>query len=135
VTLFAKADSNIKLSGPADAKKYKVGGYNGDAYGDIVEKQGIKVERVVSDVQNLPKLESGRIDLWISGARSGLYKAAHEGNGIKLKAVLTIGDPKDSQMWLACNPGVPDDTVKKLNDAVQAVKKDGTSDKIAKKYQ
>lgn len=135
ISLFAKGDSTISLSGPADAKKYKVGAYNGDAYGDFVEKQGIKLDRVANDAQNLPKLASGRIDLWVAGAKSGPYKALHEGSGIKIKQVLAMGDPKDSQMYLACNPGVPDDAVKKLNDAVAAIRKDGTADKIAKKYQ
>ncbi|WP_374347599.1 substrate-binding periplasmic protein [Chitinimonas sp.] len=135
ITLFAKADSTISLSSAADAKKYKVGAYNGDAYGDFAEKQGIKLERVSNDVQNLPKLSSGRIDLWVAGAKSGPYKAAHEGAGLKIKPVLSLGDPKDSQMYLACNPGVSDDVVKKLNDAVEAIRKDGTADKIGKKYQ
>ncbi|QNM98576.1 substrate-binding periplasmic protein [Chitinimonas koreensis] len=134
ITLFAKADSAIKLGGVNDAKKYKVGGYNGDAYGDFVEKQGIKLERVTTDVQNLPKLAAGRIDLWVAGAQSGPYKASREGMKGAIKPLLALGDPKDSQMYLACNPGVPDDVVKKLNDAVQAVKKDGSADKIGAKY-
>jgi polar amino acid transport system substrate-binding protein len=135
ITLFAKADSTITLASVADAKKYKIGAYNGDAYGDFAEKQGLKLDRVPSDVQNMPKLTSGRIDLWVSGAKSGPYKAVHEGGGIKIKPLLPLGDPKDSQMYLACNPGVADDVIKKLNDAVEAVKKDGTVDKIGKKYQ
>lgn len=135
ISLFAKAESSITLGSVADAKKYKIGAYNGDAYGDFAEKQGLKLERVPNDNQNLPKLASGRIDLWVAGAKSGPYKASREGSGIKIKQLITMGDPKDSQMYLACNPGVPDDTVKKLNDAIAAIRKDGTADKISKKYQ
>ncbi|PHV09590.1 substrate-binding periplasmic protein [Chitinimonas sp. BJB300] len=36
ISLFALTDSPIKLSSIADAKKYKVGAYNGDAYGDYL---------------------------------------------------------------------------------------------------
>ncbi|WP_171013756.1 transporter substrate-binding domain-containing protein [Chitinivorax sp. B] len=135
ITLFAKADSPIKISSLDEAKKYKVGGYNGDAYGDFVEKQGLKLERVVQDVQNLPKLAAGRIDLWVGGAKSGVFKAGREGFKGKIKSVYQLGDPKDSQMWLACNKGVPDDVVNKLNEAVKSVVSDGTADKIGKKYQ
>ncbi|WP_186293396.1 transporter substrate-binding domain-containing protein [Chitinimonas sp. BJB300] len=88
----------------------------------------------MTDTQNLPKLLSGRIDLWVAGANSGPYKAAREGLQGKIKSVLTAGDPKDSQMYVACNPSVSDDTVKKLNDAVHAMEKDGTSAKIGAKY-
>ncbi|MBL8509873.1 substrate-binding periplasmic protein [Chitinimonas sp. JJ19] len=134
ITLFAASKSNITLGSINDAKKYKVGAYNGDAYGDFVEKQGVKLERVVTDTQNLPKLSSGRIDLWVAGANSGPYKAAREGLKGAIKPVLAVGDPKDSQMYLACNPGVPDDTVKKLNDAIQSIAKDGTAAKLGTKY-
>ncbi|WP_269530964.1 ABC transporter substrate-binding protein [Chitinimonas sp. BJYL2] len=135
ITLFARADSNIALGSPADAKRYKVGAYNGDAYGDFVEKQGIKLDRVPSDSLNLPKLAAGRIDLWVAGAKSGPYKVSREGSGLKIKPVITVGDPKDAHMYLACNPGVADDVIRKLNDAVKAVKQDGTADRIGKKYQ
>ncbi|WP_179958380.1 substrate-binding periplasmic protein [Chitinimonas arctica] len=134
ISLFALTSSPIKLASVADAKKYKVGAYNGDAYGDFVEKQGIKLERVVTDTQNLPKLTSGRIDLWVAGANSGPYKAAREGMKGGIKPVLAVGDPKDSQMYLACNPGVGDDVIAKLNDAIKAMDKDGTSAKLSAKY-
>ncbi|MGQ5523453.1 substrate-binding periplasmic protein [Chitinimonas sp. PSY-7] len=134
ITLFALSTSTIKLSNLADAKKYKVGAYNGDAYGDFIEKQGIKVERVVTDTQNLPKLTSGRIDLWVAGDNSGPYKAAREGMQGKIKPLLTAGDPKDGQMYLACNPGVSDDIIKKLNEAISAMEKDGTAAKLTAKY-
>jgi polar amino acid transport system substrate-binding protein len=134
ISLFALVDSPIKLSSIADAKKYKVGAYNGDAYGDYLEKQGVKLDRVVTDTQNLPKLVSGRIDLWVAGANSGPYKAAREGMQGKIKSVFTAGDPKDSQMYMACNPSVSDEVVKKFNDAVSAMEKDGTSAKIGTKY-
>ncbi|GAB3259770.1 substrate-binding periplasmic protein [Chitinimonas naiadis] len=135
ISLFAKADSSITLGSVADAKKYKIGAYNGDAYGDFAEKQGLKLERVPNDNQNLPKLASGRIELWVAGAKSGPYKASREGSGIKIKQLITMGDPKDSQMYLACNPSMPEETIKKLNDAVASIRKDGTADKIGKKYQ
>ncbi|MBB5017894.1 polar amino acid transport system substrate-binding protein [Chitinivorax tropicus] len=135
ITLFAKADSPIKISSLDDAKKYKVGAYNGDAYGDFAEKQGLKMERVVQDVQNLPKLAAGRIDLWVGGAKSGMFKAGREGFKGKIKPVFQLGDPKDSEMWLACNKGMADEVVNKLNDAVKSIVNDGTAERIGKKYQ
>ncbi|WP_159667300.1 ABC transporter substrate-binding protein [Andreprevotia sp. IGB-42] len=64
IKLFALASNPVRVNNVADAKRLRVGGYNGDAYTDVAEKMGIPVERVTSDAQNLLKLHAGRIDLW-----------------------------------------------------------------------
>lgn len=133
--LMAKADSTIpQLKSLEDAKKYRIGGYQGDALTQYVIDQKVPVDVVNQNKLNLPKLGAGRIDLWIGTKMQAPGMAEREG-GFKVKSVLTFGDAKNHQMWLACNKGMSDATISKLNEAMKAVYADGTADKIAKKYQ
>ena len=134
ISLFALSDSTIALKNMADAKRYRVGGYVDDAYGDYVERQGIVLDRAPSDTLNLQKLISHRIDLWVGGAISAPYRAAREGQAGTIKPVVAGGDAKDSTMWLACNPAVPDSVVQALRDAVAAEQKEGLVAKITAKF-
>lgn len=135
MTLFAKSDSKVELKTLDDAKKYKIGGYQGDGYGDYLSTRGFNVEKTIKNEQNIPKLLAGRIDLLVGGARNGPYLASKNGAKGQIKPVLTYGDPKEAQMWLACNKSTSDDVLKKLNDAIASVSKDGTANKIFKKYE
>ena len=67
IGLFARNDNPLKLTSIAQARSYRVGSYIGDAYGDYVERQGVPLDRTPSDANNLPKLMSGHIDLWVAG--------------------------------------------------------------------
>ena len=51
---------------------------------------------------------------------------------VKLEPVVTF---QDVQLYAACNPGMPDADIAKMNDAVKAIKDDGTMDKLMKAYQ
>ena len=128
--LFAKADSPIALTTLDDAKKYKVGGYQGDAKAIFLKEKGFTLDEAMSDEQNLKKLDAGRIDLW--AATSGVGPWMAKASGIKIKPVLSF---QDVQMFAACNLNMPDADIAKMNDAIKAMKSDGTYDKILKSYQ
>ncbi|SFZ76687.1 substrate-binding periplasmic protein [Chitinimonas taiwanensis] len=134
ISLFARVDSKIKLRTLGEARNYRVGGYVADAYGDYVERQGVRLDRAPADLMNLPKLMAGRIDLWVAGSISGAYKAKREGYQHDVKLLLSGGEPRDSQMWLACNRAVPDALISSLNEAVKSVHADGTAARFAARY-
>ncbi|MES2949278.1 MAG: ABC transporter substrate-binding protein [Pseudomonadota bacterium] len=127
---FAKADSSIKLERLDDAKKFKIGSYRGDALALYLKGLGFNIDEAYYDEQNVKKLEGGRIDLWATGSQNGPFFA----NKINLtfKQVL---DFKKTELYLACNLSVAPETIAKLNAAVQAMAKDGTTAAINKKYQ
>jgi polar amino acid transport system substrate-binding protein len=131
--LFAPSDSNIELKSLEDARKYKLGGYQGDAAGDFLVTHKFNVDITETDKLNPQKLMAGRIDLWIAGMRTGPYVARREGVS-NIKPIFTFGDAKDYQMYLACNKAVPDTTIKRLNDILKQMQADGTSAKLAAKY-
>jgi hypothetical protein len=124
--MLAKADSKITLETLDDARKYKIGAYKGDAIAETLTKQGLKPVVVLRDQDNAKKLVSGQIDLWATGDPAGRYLARQEGvNG--LKTVLRFNS---AELYLALNKDVPDETVAKLQAALDQLRKEGVVDDI-----
>lgn len=128
--LFAKADSTIKLNSIDDARKYRVGGYRGDAVTLYLQEQKFAIDEAANDDQTAQKLDAGRIDLWATGNLTGPFVASKMKT--KIKPLITI---KKAELYLACNNGVAPATINKLNASLQTMVKDGTMEKINKKYQ
>lgn len=128
--LFAKADSTIKLGSLDEAKKFRVGGYRGDAVTLYLQGQKFTIDEAVNDEQNVQKLDAGRVDLWATGSQAGPFVSNKM--KVKIKPIISF---KRTELYLACNPSVAPETVAKLNETLKAMGKDGTTDKINKKYQ
>jgi polar amino acid transport system substrate-binding protein len=128
--MLAKADSKISLETLEDARKYRIGAYKGDAIAETLAKQGLKPIVVLRDQDNAKKLVSGQIDLWATGDPAGRYLARQDGvNG--LKTVLRFNS---AELYLALNKNVPDETVAKLQAALDQLRKDGMVDEIMGRY-
>jgi polar amino acid transport system substrate-binding protein len=128
--MLAKADSKISLENLEDARKYRIGAYKGDAIAETLAKQGLKPIVVLRDQDNAKKLVSGQIDLWATGDPAGRYLARQDGvNG--LKTVLRFNS---AELYLALNKNVPDETVAKLQAALDQLRKDGMVDEIMGRY-
>lgn len=128
--LYAKADSPISIKTLEEAKKYKVGGYQGDAKAAFLKEQGFTVDEAMNEEQNIKKLEAGRLDLWAASSGVGPWIAKSMGVGIK--PVLSF---KEVEMYAACHLSMPDADINKMNEAVKAIRADGTYDRISKSYQ
>ncbi|MBK5302966.1 MULTISPECIES: substrate-binding periplasmic protein [Gammaproteobacteria] len=128
--LLAKADSKITLESLEQARNYKIGAYKGDAIAETLAKQGLKPIVVLRDQDNAKKLVNGQIDLWATGDPAGRYLARQEGvNG--LKTVLRFNS---AELYLALNKDVPDETVAKLQAALDQLRKEGVVDEIMGRY-
>jgi polar amino acid transport system substrate-binding protein len=128
--MLAKADSKITLESLEQARKYKIGAYKGDAIAETLAKQGLKPIVVLRDQDNAKKLVNGQIDLWATGDPAGRYLARQEGvNG--LKTVLRFNS---AELYLALNKDVPDETVAKLQAALDQLRKEGIVDDIMGRY-
>jgi polar amino acid transport system substrate-binding protein len=128
--MLAKADSKITLETLDDARKYKIGAYKGDAIATTLAKQGLKPVVVLRDQDNAKKLVNGQIDLWATGDPAGRYLARQEGV-IGLKTVLRFNS---AELYLALNKDVPDETIAKLQAALDQLRKEGKVDEIMSKY-
>ena len=128
--MLAKADSKITLETLNDARKYKIGAYKGDAIAETLAKQGLQPIVVLRDQDNARKLVNGQIDLWATGDPAGRYLARQEGVS-GLKTVLRFNS---AELYLALNRGVPDETVAKLQAALDQMRKEGRVDEIMAQY-
>lgn len=136
IALFARRDNPVKLNSLADARRYRVGSYVDDAYGNYVESQGVPLDRASGDINNLPKLMKGRIDLWVSGSMVGAFRVKRAGLGDQIRQVLVVhaDNVRATQVWLACNPGIDPLVFNKLKDAVNTVLEDGSAAAFAARY-
>ncbi|KJZ45967.1 MULTISPECIES: substrate-binding periplasmic protein [Pseudomonas] len=128
--MLAKADSKITLETLNDARKYKIGAYKGDAIAETLAKQGLNPIVVLRDQDNARKLVNGQIDLWATGDPAGRYLARQEGVS-GLKTVLRFNS---AELYLALNKDVPDETVAKLQAALDQMRKEGRVDEIMAQY-
>jgi polar amino acid transport system substrate-binding protein len=130
---FAKKGSGITLNSIDDAKKVgKIGTYKDDACELFLKAEGFtNLDSVVNDEQNIPKLMADRINLWIIGELQGIYKAKAKGVSDKLEKVL---DVKDAQLYIAFSKNTSDEEIAKWQAALDAMKADGSYDRIVKKY-
>ena len=130
-TLFGRADRDYRITSIEDARKYRIGAYNGDVRSDALIAQGFIVDTVQDKLANPRKLLVDRIDLWASSVRVGSAIVAENGWSTQIVPVLTF---KRTELYLACNPSVPDALVAKMNAALRAMNSEGVSAAIERKY-
>lgn len=127
---FVKKNSGIKIQSLDDARKYRIGGYQGDAVALYLEKENFKLDLVTYDHMNAKKLDMNRIDIWATGKLLGPYFAKQERTS-GVKGVYTF---KKTVMSLAFNKSVPDAVIAKLNKILKGMNTDGTVQEIYKRY-
>ena len=130
-TLFAKPDSDIQLKTLEDARKYRIGGYNGDVMTLFLQKNKFNVSPIANDSVNPKRLMLGQIDLWVADALSGPYVASDSADIDDLKPVLTF---KETPLYLAVNNQTDPRILKAINDAFEKVRKSGQLEVIERTY-
>jgi polar amino acid transport system substrate-binding protein len=128
--LLARADSPIQLSKLAQARRYKIGAYKGDAIAVTLAGEGMKPIVALRDQDNARRLEAGEIDLWATGDPAGRYLAKLEGVS-NLKTVLRFNS---AVLYLALNKDVPDEVVSRLQQALDRMRAEGLVDEILNRY-
>lgn len=128
--LLARADSVIELNSLEQARQYRIGAYKGDAIGEHLVAQGLQPALALRDQTNVEKLQSGAIDLWATGDPAGRFLAKQQGVN-SLKRVLRFDS---AELFLALNKQVSDETVEKLQAALNQMRADGTVDTMTGRY-
>lgn len=136
MVFFKKKGSGITLISLDDARKVKsIGVTKKVANYEILHAKGFKNLDVIggSDDKNIKKLLKGRIELWPYVKAAGLYNAkklGQEGMIVPIpNVVLAQGD-----LYIAFNKKTDDKIIKQWQDALDKLVKDGTIDKIKKRY-
>lgn len=130
--LMGRADSKLTLRSLEDARGLRIGTYNGDARDAYLRARGFRVDAANEDLANAGKLLLDRIDLWAASLRSGSTILSRYGYDKKIVPLLVFNR---IELYLACNPGVPDEVVARLNAAFAAIARDGTGRRIERSYE
>jgi polar amino acid transport system substrate-binding protein len=128
--LFSKGDSSIQLNSLDDARRYRIGGYKGDAKTQFLLDRGLEVQTALRDSENVKKLERGQIDLWVTSNQAGRFVARQEGLE-NLKAVQNL---HTADLYLALNLQTPDELVQKLQSALDSLRAEGALRSIEARY-
>ena len=129
--LLGRADRNYRLTTLEDARSLRIGTYHGDARDEYLRARGFNVDPAPNDMINPQKLLMNRIDLWAAGLKRGTVVMESNGWAGIIVPVLTFNRVK---LYLACNRAVPDATINRLNAALIAMDKDGTTRRLNHKY-
>jgi polar amino acid transport system substrate-binding protein len=130
--LMGRADRNYQLRTLEDARKLRIGTYNGDARDEYLRVRGFNVDPAPNDITNPRKLLMNRIDLWAAGFKRGSTVLKRNGWEDKIVPVLSFNRV---QVYLACNTAVPTELVDEMNAALEAMARDGTMKSIDRKYE
>ena len=128
---FTKIGSKVRVKKLDDLKKYRVGGYKGSAIATYLKSKGIPVIEAHKDNANPKKLDSGKIDVWVTGDITGRYIADLEGYA----DIRTAYKVRSVEMYLALNLDVPADVVKRLQAALDNMRQEGIVDELTSRYQ
>lgn len=131
---LAKKGSGVSVNDLEDAKKVgKIGTYKDDAAELFLKDEGFNnLASVLDDGQNALKLNAGRIDLWIVDELIGAFRAKQK--GIDPSSFETIHQVKETELYVAFSKNTDDATIAKWQSALDALKSDGTYNKILTKY-
>lgn len=128
--LLARGDSTISVDNLEQAGQYRIGAYKGDAIAEHLIARGLQPSLALRDQNNVEKLQSGAIELWATGDPAGRFLAKQQGV-TGLKRVLRFDS---AELFLALNRQVPDETVEKLQNALDQMRADGTINTITGRY-
>lgn len=133
-TLYAKADSGIKIATLEDAKTYRIGVQReGVTELDLKTAGFTNLDAVTTQSDNLEKLRRSRIDLWY--ADSGSVVAICKQAGVDIKELEPVFVVREGLMYIAFNKNTDDSIIKAWQDAYDELYRDGTIKKIFSQYQ
>lgn len=129
--MYGLKDRKFTLATLEDAKNLTIGTYNADVRDGYLRDKGFKVETAMRDELNPRKLLAGRIDLWASGT--------FEAPALLVPAKLTdrivpVFKFNQVELYLACNLGMADDLIARMNSTLTAMVSDGMAAKIELHY-
>ncbi len=135
--LYKKKGNPIELKSLEDAKKLRsIGCYQGDAREQFLLSKGFKNLNSLfgedSNQRNLRLLSMGRIDLWIS-SNVGIAQICKEANAdiSEFEEALVV---KQAYLYIAFSKNSSEALIKKWQNTLNEIKKDGTYLKILSRY-
>jgi polar amino acid transport system substrate-binding protein len=117
---FALSGHNIKATSLEELKGLKVGSFHEDAIGIYVANHGVSIINASRDSENLKRLTSGLIDVWVTGPNVAEVVAGSA--GIRLERLFTF---RRSEIYLACHKSIPASFLEQLQTQLDQLKEEG----------
>lgn len=132
--LVKKRGSPVRVDALDDARSVpRIGTYQQDAREQWLKSLGFtNLESVPSDDMNCRKLQAGRIDLWITGDIDMVATCGNQ--GIDLRELEVAYVAKKQELYVAFSKGTPDATVRRWQDAYDALVREGEFRAIHQRY-
>jgi len=131
-SFHAKKGSRIEINNLGDAKKYYIGVVRNSNNEQFLISNGFKkIQGVTLEKLNLRKLLSNRIDLWYTDTTQSSNLTANSSQEELIEEVFFV---QKSRSYYAFNKKTPDSIVKRWQDTLDDLRKDGTVLDILKKY-
>jgi polar amino acid transport system substrate-binding protein len=138
IGIIAPKSKHLKINSIKDLNKYKIGAVINDIGEQLLLADGVKKENIdaISGtnpvVVNFQKMGKGRIDCFAYETNVAMYGAKSyqiDQNDFEVVYIL-----KKGQLYYAFNKKTDDKIIKKYQEALDAIKKNGVYEKILKKY-
>jgi len=135
--LFALGGFKPEIKALREARPFRIGGVERDAKTQFLKESGVtNITEEKDDRLNPPRLtlnpkEPFKIDLWITSVATAKRVAART----KVPDIKLVYIVNEAESYLACSPRTTAATLKVLQDAVEQMHKDGSYDKIIKRYE
>ncbi len=129
--IYVRSTSRTAPQTLEDLRPYTIGVYRNSAIGTYLQQLGFHLDWANYDAENPNKLIYGRFDYWASGEMLGQYHINQSGYRGQIVPLFKFNT---AEMYLACNPSVPIETINKLNQVLKEMDRDGTNSAIDRKY-
>jgi len=122
---FAKKGTSTVINSLNDAKNVRsIGVYKDDSGEQLLLEKGFSnLDSVVDNKENITKLASGKIDLWIINELTGKHMIKEAGLSNEIEKVYEV---QSDYMYIAFNKKTSDELIKKWQDILDQIKIDGT---------
>jgi polar amino acid transport system substrate-binding protein len=131
---YARKGSGLRLASLEDAKKVgAIATYKNDVREQLLKARGFtNLDSSKSPASNLKKLMSGRVDLWLF-SNLGVPRVANQ-IGVDPNQLELVLPFKDYYAYIAISKGTSQAVVKKWQDVLVEMKRDGMFEKISRQW-
>ncbi|MFT6985933.1 MAG: polar amino acid transport system substrate-binding protein [Psychromonas sp.] len=138
ISLIARKDKNIQITSKQDLLKYKIGVVRDDAGEQLLLKAGVAFENLdqIGGVnviaQSIRKLNKGRFDLLAYGDQAAIRTMKKQ--GFDFNNYEIVYSLKKGEIYYACNKEMSELLIQGLQNALDALKKEGIYQQILDNY-
>ncbi len=135
IVVMAKKSKHIKINAVEELNYYRIGVINQDVSEQILISMGVKekqLDKVTSNIQNLKKMDSNRIDLWGYGENVAKWEIKRYGFNPDDYETVFVLLTKD--LYYAFHKSTSDELIQKLQAFLDQIKLSGDHQKILDRY-